>query len=134
MDDVFANRPWGLVLAATCGVLLGVLFIVLAVLSAASGHGVFSAQIGVLLAGYGLLLGAAAIGLWQRRRWARGPAVACALLVTFGFGQFLPNQPWSWIPFLLGLAVVVGGVLPATTRALRPSLNDDEKPQQTARR
>lgn len=105
--------------AVGCSIVLGLTFLVFAGVSAAAGHGVFSLQIGVLLAAYGLILVAAAVGLWQLRLWARGPVVAFALMAGFGFGEYLFEQPWLWLLVPLCLAAVVGVALPSTTRALK---------------
>lgn len=113
------GRPVGLMVAVGCSIVLGLTFLVFAGISAAAGHGVFSLQIGVLLAAYGLILIGAAVGLWQLRLWARGPVIAFTLMAGFGFGEYLLEQPWMWLLVPLCLAAVVGVALPSTTRALR---------------
>ncbi len=113
------ERPFGLKLAVGCSIALGIIFVGFAAISAAAGHGVFSVQIGILLAAYGLVLIGAAIALWQLRLWARGPVVAFALMAGFGFGEYLLEQPWLWLLVPLCLAAVVGAALPSTTKALR---------------
>ncbi|MFT4295223.1 MAG: hypothetical protein QM582_07405 [Micropruina sp.] len=125
-------RPAGLVTAVACSVALGLTFIVFAAISAASGHGVFSVQIGVLLAAYGLILIAAGAGLWRLRLWARGPVAAFALMSGFGFGEYLLEQPWMWLLVLLCLATVVGVVLPSTTRALKERVSSADPRPPTA--
>ena len=60
------NRPIGLVVACASTTLLGLVFLVFAGISATAGHGVFSLQIGLLLAAYGLLLIAS---LCRPARW-----------------------------------------------------------------
>ncbi|HMQ37961.1 MAG TPA: hypothetical protein PKE46_14795 [Micropruina sp.] len=126
------TRPVGLIVAVACSVLLGLAFIVFAAVSAAAGHGVFSIQIGVLLAAYGLILIGAAVGLWLLRRWARGPVAAFALMAGFGFGEYLLDQPWLWLLVLLCLGAVVGAALPSTTRALKERVRPADRPPQRA--
>ncbi len=125
-------RPVGLVVAVGCSVALGLAFLVFAGISAAGGHGAFSLQIGVLLAAYGLILIGAAVGLWQRRLWARGPVVAFALMAGFGFGEYLLDQPWMWLLVLACLGAVVGVALPSTTRALKERGSSADRPSQQA--
>jgi len=125
------NRPWGLIMAAASAATLGLVFVVFAAISAAGGHGIFSLQIGLLLAAYGLLLIASAVGVWQRRMWARGPLAAFSLMAGFGFGEYLKDQAWMWLLVLLALAAVVGVVLPSTTGALQRA-KPSEQPQPPA--
>ncbi len=115
-------------IAVGCALALGAAFLVLAGISAAAGHGIFSVQIGILLAAYGLALIGAAVGLWQLRLWARGPVVALALMAGFGFGEYLLEQPWMWLLVLACLGAVVGVALPSTTRALKSRSARDEDP------
>jgi hypothetical protein len=117
-------------LACACSVLLGLTFVGFAVVSAAAGHGIFSIQIGILLAAYGLILIAAAIGLWNLRVWARGPVAAFALMAGFGFGEYLLAQPWMWLLVLLCLGAVVGVVLPSTSRSLKERVRPADRPPQ----
>ena len=124
------ERPVGLRIAVGCAIALGVGFLVLAGISAAAGHGVFSVQIGILLAAYGLILIGSAVGLWQLRLWARGPVVAFALMAGFGFGEYLLEQPWMWLLVLACLGAVVGVAMPSTSRALKSrSPREGERPQ-----
>ena len=111
--------------------LASLVFVVFAAISAAGGHGIFSLQIGLLLAAYGLLLIASAVGVWQRRMWARGPLAAFSLMAGFGFGEYLKDQAWMWLLVLLALAAVVGVVLPSTTGALQRA-KPSEQPQPPA--
>ena len=113
------QRPVGLKLAVVSSIALGVTFVAFAAISAAAGHGIFSLQIGLLLAAYGLILIGAAVALWQLRLWARGPVVAFGLMAGFGFGEYLLEQPWLWLLVPVCLAAVVGAALPSTTKALR---------------
>ena len=113
------ERPVGLKLAVGCSSASGLIFIAFAAISAAAGHGIFSVQIGILLAAYGLVLIGAAVALWQLRLWARGPVVAFALMAGFGFGEYLLEQPWLWLLVPICLTAVVGAALPSTTRSLR---------------
>jgi len=132
--DVRTTRPPGLIVAVTAAAMLGVVFVVFAVISAAGGHGAFSLQIGFLLACYGALLIASAVGVWQQRMWARGPLVAFALMAGFGFGEYLLEQPWLWLLVALCLAAVVGAVLPRTTRMLQQVRSAGQPPQPDGRR
>jgi hypothetical protein len=113
------ERPIGLKVAVGCSIALGVTFVGFAAVSAAAGHGIFSVQIGILLAAYGLILIGAGIGLWRRHLWARGPVVAFALMAGFGFGEYLLEQPWLWLLVPICLGAVVGVAMPSTTKALR---------------
>ncbi|MFT3970299.1 MAG: hypothetical protein QM695_08460 [Micropruina sp.] len=122
------ERPVGLKLAVGCSIALGLTFVAFAAISAAAGHGIFSVQIGILLAAYGLILIGAALALWQRRLWARGPVVAFALMAGFGFGEYLLEQPWLWLLAPVCLAAVVGAALPSTTKALRERRGTAEEP------
>ncbi len=96
----------------------------------ATAAGIFSVQIGILLAAYGLILIGSAVGLWQLRLWARGPVVAFALMAGFGFGEYLLEQPWMWLLVLACLGAVVGVALPSTSRALKSrAARDGERPR-----
>lgn len=114
-----ARRPWPLLVAAAGTAAAAALTLVLAALSLAGGHGLFSAGVAVMLVIWGAAALAAARGLWSRRLWARGPATMIALVHAFGFGEFaLNNQPLAWAAVGLAGATLVALVLPATTRAL----------------
>lgn len=115
------RRPLPLRLAAVLSVLVGATFVVLAGLSSGSGHGVFSWQISLLLAGYGLLLATAGWGLWRGWILARGPVVALAAINTFATGQLGATQPWAWVVTVLSLITLVCAALPSTSDALRGS-------------
>ncbi|MCW3157515.1 hypothetical protein [Micropruina sonneratiae] len=128
------NRPPWLVVAVAATGALGLVFLTFAGISAAGGHGLFSLQIGFLLALYGLLLIGSAVGVWLLRMWARGPLVALTLMAGFGFGEYLLDQPWMWLLVLLCLAAVVGAVLPSTTRALQQVRSADRHRRQAGRR
>jgi hypothetical protein len=121
------NRPVGLIVACAGTTLLGLAFLVFAGISATAGHGVFSLQIGLLLAAYGLLLIASAVGVWHLRMWARGPLVAFNLMAGFGFGEYLAEQVWLWPLVAICLAAVVGVVLPSTTRALQARVSSADR-------
>ena len=118
-------------MASAATAVLGVVFLAFAGISAAGGHGLFSFQIGFLLAAYGLLLIGSAVGLWFLRMWARGALVAFTLMAGFGFGEYLFDQPWMWLLVLLCLAAVVGAVLPGSTRALQ-QVRTADRPQPPA--
>jgi hypothetical protein len=66
----------------------------------------------------GLVL--AARGLWQRRRWARSPAVVSELLlVAIGVPLVQGGVGWVGVPLVVGSAVAVVALLtPAVTAAL----------------
>lgn len=102
--------------AATVG--LAAFFVVMAGLSWAAGHGVFSGGIGVALVLWALIVGAAGVWLWRGSGWARGPVVFAGLLHAFAFGQFVPTAPWAALGALAGLVAAVGAVLPSTREAL----------------
>ncbi|MFT3862539.1 hypothetical protein [Micropruina sp.] len=123
------NRPWGLIVACAGTALLGLVFVVFAGVSVASGHGIFSLQIGLLLAAFGLLLIGSAIGVWQLRMWARGPLAAFNLMAGFGFGEYLKDQVWMLALVLLCVASVVGIVAPSTTRALQSRVKPADQPR-----
>ena len=125
------ERPIGLKVAVGCSIALGVTFVGFAAVSAAAGHGIFSVQIGILLAAYGLILIGAGIGLWRRHLWARGPVVAFALMAGFGFGEYLLEQPWLWLLVPVCLGAVVGVAMPSTTKALRERGSVTDQPEQT---
>lgn len=116
-------------MAVAAATVLGVVFLTFAGISAAGGHGLFSLQIGFLLAAYGLLLIGSAVGVWYFRMWARGALVAFSLMAGFGFGEYLFDQPWMWLLVLLCLAAVVGAVLPSSTRALQQQVRSAGQPQ-----
>lgn len=115
-------------MAAAATTALGAVFLAFAGISAAGGHGMFSLQIGLLLAAFGVLLIGSAAGVWALKMWARGALVAFTLMSGFGFGEYLLDQPWMWLLVLLCLAAVVGAVLPSTTRALQ-QVRSADRPQ-----
>ena len=112
-----ARNPLGMTVASALSTLVGAGFLVLAGFSLASGHGLFSWQIASILAGYGLLMGLAAWGLWRRIGFARGPVVAFALLNGLVATQYL-SQPGGWLVLIASAATVVSAVLPSTTEVL----------------
>lgn len=124
------SRPVGAIVAAASSVTLGLVFLIFAGVSAGSGHGIFSIQIGALLAAYGLLLIGSAIGLWLRKMWSRGPVAAFSLMAGFGFGEYLKDSPWMWALVAICLAAVAGVVLPSTTRWLARKVSSADPPPQ----
>lgn len=63
----------------------------------------------VVLVAFGAAL--VGVGLWRRRRWARGPAVAWSVLVVLvGASQIAVNPP-------VGIAIVAVGLLGAGSAA-----------------
>lgn len=121
-----SHRP---VVACASTTLLGLVFLVFAGISATAGHGVFSLQIGLLLAAYGLLLIASAVGVWHLRMWARGALVAFTLMAGFGFGEYLAEQVVAVAAGRGVPAGVVGAVLPSTTRALQAGVSSADRPR-----
>jgi len=124
------TRPVSVIVAAAAGVVLGMVFLVFAGISAGSGHGAFSIQIAVLLGAYGALMIGSAIALWLRQMYARGPVAAFSLMAGFGFGEYLKDSPWMWVLVALCLAAVVGVVMPGTTRWLQRRVSSADQPRQ----
>lgn len=111
-------RPWGLVVASVATAGFAVFFVVMAGLSLAGGHGEFSGHIALGLVVWALLVGVAAVVLWRRLRWARGPVVAVGLLHLLAFGQSTLVTPWAAVGALAALLAVVGALWPSTQAAL----------------
>lgn len=106
-------------MAAT--LVLAVFFVVMAVLSWTAGHGSLSGGVGFALVLWALLVGASAVLLWFRGRWARGPVVAAGLLHAFAFTQLALSAPAAALGAGLGAVAVVGAALPATQEWLKRS-------------
>lgn len=123
------SRPLGVIVAAACSAALGLVFLVFAGVSSASGHGAFSIQIAVLLGAYGLFMITSAIGLWLRKKWSRGPVAAFSLMAGFGFTEYLKDSGWMWLLVLICLAAVVGVVWPHTTRWLQGRVSSADSPR-----
>lgn len=109
-----SSRPPGLTVAALSTLALAAFFVVMAVLSLASGHGAFSTGVALALLLWAVVTAGVGVALWRGARWARGPVVAAGLLHVFAFGQFVPSAPWAALGALAGLAATVGPVLPAS--------------------
>jgi len=115
--------------AASLAAVQGLVLLILAVLELASvsserlGFGLSTA---VFFAAYGVVLVGAALALWRRHGWARGPVLITQLIVL-GLAWNLREE----LLVALGLAavalVVVAAVLhPATIAALEDRPGDDE--------
>jgi hypothetical protein len=113
------HKPAGLLVAALGTAAMAVLLVVLAVASLASGHGSFSGVIGVAVACYGLLLAAAAWGLWRGWGFARGPVIATALLNLATAVSMAAAAPLAWLVAALAAVTLVAAALPATSAGLR---------------
>jgi len=108
-----ASRPLGLTIAAAATIAFGAFFLVMAVLSLASGHGTFSAGPAIALVLWGGLVGFCGVALWRGARWSRGPVVAAALLHVFAFAEFAMNgAPVALIGSVVALASLVGVLHP----------------------
>lgn len=127
--NVQLSRPKGVIISAIASALLGLVFVVFAAISAGGGHGWFSIQIAVVLVLYGLLMIGAAIMLWQRRFWARGPVAAFGLVAGLGFFEYLRDSAWMWLLVAVCLASVAGIVLPSTTTWLRGAHDEPRQPR-----
>lgn len=108
----------GLVVASSATAAFAVVFGVMAGLALAGGHGEFSGHIALGLLVWALLVGAAAVLLWRRSRWARGPVVAIGLLHLLAFGQSTLVTPWAALGVAVAAAAVLGAVWPSTRAAL----------------
>lgn len=73
----------------------------------------------VVLLGLAALVGAAGWGLWQGRRWGRGPVVTWQLLLLAVGASGLGGAPWwtTVAPMALSLVVLVGVLAPASRAA-----------------
>lgn len=118
IPPTYSRRPRWLLAAAASTVALAGVFVVLAVLSLTSGHGLFSGQVAGMLLAWGVLVGAAGWGLAALKPWSRGAVVAAGLLHVFAFGQMALTAPVAAAGAGLALVAVVGGVLPSTRHAL----------------
>lgn len=121
MPLTVASRPSGVVASVAATLVLAVFFVVMAVLSWAAGHGSLSGGVGLALMLWAFLVGASAVVLWRRGRWARGPVVAAGLLHMFAFSQLALSAPAAVLGAVLGAVAVAGAALPATQEWLRRS-------------
>ncbi|MGC0273131.1 hypothetical protein ACO0LV_09055 [Pseudactinotalea sp. Z1739] len=96
------------------------------VLGAASLEQVTIVTLAVVLLGLALLVGAAGWGLWQGKRWGRGPVVTWQLLLLAVGVSGLGGQEWwaTVIPIVMSLVIIAGVLVPssraATDRGGRP--------------
>lgn len=95
-------------------------------LGAASLEQVTIVTLAVVLLGLALLVGAAGWGLWQGKRWGRGPVVTWQLLLLAVGVSGLGGQEWwaTVIPIVMSLVIIAGVLAPssraATDRGGRP--------------
>lgn len=111
------RSPW-LTAAAVAGVGLAAFFVVLAVLSLASGHGAFSGGVAVALLIWAVIVAVSGVLLWRGRGFLRGVVVAAGLLHVFAFGQMVPSNPWALLGSAAGLVCVVAPLLPSSRAGL----------------
>lgn len=103
-------------IAASASVAVGLGFWAAAALSLSSGHGQFSGEIAVLLAGYGLLLVAAGVAAWRGVRLAQGAVLSLGLLDLLVAGSSL-TQPGAWLLLAASAITVVAGVVARVRQA-----------------
>lgn len=127
--DPGADRPPQLTVAASLAAVQGLVLLVLAVLELASvsserlGFGVSTA---VFFAAYGLVLMGAALALWRRHGWARGPVLITQLIVL-GLAWNLREHVLAAIGLaVVGLVVVAAVVHPDTVAALADHPGEDD--------
>jgi hypothetical protein len=78
---------------------------------------VVGAGTALLMLGYGVLLAAAARGVWRGRRWSRAPVVAAQLIQIPVAWSFAGGQT-TWLALLLAgvsIAILVCVLLPSST-------------------
>ena len=126
-------RPVALVVAAALLALQAVGFLGLTVAIVADAVAADDAVAGIATAAFTAVvaLGAAlvAVGLWRRRRWARGPAVAWSVLVVLvGASQLSVNPGVAAAIIVVGLVGAVAAALPATREALSGEPSGSEPP------
>ncbi len=114
MPLTVASRPAGVAASVAATLALAVFFVVMAVLSLTAGNGSLSSGVSIALMLWAILVGAGAVLLWRRGRFARGPVVAAGLLHVFAFGQLALSAPPAVLGALLALAGAVGAALPST--------------------
>lgn len=107
-----------MIVAVAGAALAAAALLALAVASLASGHGQFSGGVALFLAGYAVVMGVAAWGLWRLSVLGRGPVVALSLINVIAGYTFTGSAPWVWLFVAVSAATVVAGSLPATSRAL----------------
>jgi len=112
-------RPPSLLVACGGALVLGLLVIMLAIGSIASGHGTFSGAIGGWLAVYGLVGVASSWALWRGWVFGRGPVITTSALNLIVAITMAPAAPLAWLVAALSAVTLVAVALPSTTRALR---------------
>lgn len=124
-----ATVPPPLTVAASLAAVQGLVLLVLAVLELASvssdrlGFGLSTA---VFFAAYGVVLMGAALALWRRHGWARGPVLITQLIVL-GLAWNVREHVLAAIGLAAVALVVVAGVVhPDTIAALEDHPGDDD--------
>lgn len=127
-SDHPSDHPPQLTVAASLAAVQGLVLVILGILELASvssdrlGFGLSTA---VFFAAYGVVLLGAALALWRRHGWARGPVLITQLIVL-GLAWNLREHVLA----ALGLAAVAGVVVaaivhPDTVAALEDAPGDD---------
>ncbi|GAA1525457.1 hypothetical protein [Nocardioides humi] len=136
-SDPQATNPPPLTVAASLAAVQGLVLLILAVLELASvsssrlGFGLSTA---VFFAAYGALLIGAALALWRRHGWARGPVLITQLIVL-GLAWNLREHVLAAVGLAaVALVVVAAVVQPDTIAALedRPEDADDAEDAEDA--
>ncbi len=127
------SRPIALVVAAALLALQSVGFLGLTVAIVADATAADDTAAGVATAAFTAVVAAGAalvaIGLWRRRRWARGPAVAWSVLVVLvGASQFSVNPGVALAIIAVGVVGAVATASPATRAALDGARPGSERP------
>jgi uncharacterized membrane protein (DUF2068 family) len=87
---------------------------------------VVGAGTAVFMVGYGVLLAAAARGVWRGRRWSRGPAVATQLIQLPVAWGFVGGQT-TWLALLLmamSLLTLICVFVPSSTAIFAASSSE----------
>lgn len=111
-------RPVGLVVASIGAAAVGLLLTAFAIGSMLQGHGAFSGAIGMVLGFSGLVMVAAAVGLWQRRLIARGPVIATSVLAVIVALSMTESAPLAWVVAAVAALTGVAVALPSTSAGL----------------
>ncbi|PWD50269.1 hypothetical protein C8046_05935 [Serinibacter arcticus] len=126
------RRPVSLVVATAVLALQALVFLALTVAVLTDALEVGEAAAGLAIGVFTLVVAAGAtlvaVGLWRRRRWARGPAVAWSVLVVLvGASQLSVNALVAIAVVLVGLVGAVSAAAPSTREALA-GVNDPNGP------
>lgn len=121
LGDLF--RPPSLGIAVVGAAVSGLALVGIGIASLASNHAMFSAGIGAVLIGYGLVVLLGAWLGWRRHPLARGLIVAPAILhiataVSLIQGGDTAQTVGAVSALVVFLATAVAGIWPATHRAL----------------